>query len=91
VGGYKVNPNELEAVLRSMKGIQESRVYGVPNSVLGNILYADVVKSNQAVTEMDIKKFVTSSLQTFKVPRRIFFKETIELSRTGKIVRKNDE
>ncbi len=91
VGGYKVNPNEVEAALRSMKGIQESRVYGVPNSVLGNILYADVVKSDQAVTESDIKKFLTFSLQSFKVPRRIFFKETIALSRTGKIDRKNDE
>jgi acyl-coenzyme A synthetase/AMP-(fatty) acid ligase len=91
VGGYKVNPNEVEMVLRSMKGIQESRVYGIPNSVLGNILCVDVVKSDQAVTESDIKNFLVSSLQSFKVPRRVFFKDTIALSRTGKIDRKNDE
>ena len=91
VGGYKVNPNEVEAALRSMEGIQESKVYGMPNSVLGNILCADIVKADEAITEPDIKKFLASSLQSFKVPRKIFFKDAIALSRTGKIDRKNAE
>jgi acyl-CoA synthetase (AMP-forming)/AMP-acid ligase II len=89
VGGYKINPNEVESTLRGMEGIRESRVYGIPNSVLGNVLCADVVTLNKALSETDIKKFLAACLQSFKVPRKIFFKEEITISRTGKIERKN--
>lgn len=41
VGGYKVNPGEVENVLLSIDGIQQVLVYGKANSVLGNILCAD--------------------------------------------------
>jgi acyl-coenzyme A synthetase/AMP-(fatty) acid ligase len=89
VGGYKINPNEVESAIRNMEGIKESRVYGIPNSVLGNILCADVVTYNKTLSETDIKKFLAMCLQSFKVPRKIFFKEEITISRTGKIERKN--
>lgn len=89
VGGYKINPNEVESAIRNIDGIKESRVYGIPNSVLGNVLCADVVTLNKALSETDIKKFLTACLQSFKVPRKIFFKEEITISRTGKIERKN--
>lgn len=89
VGGYKINPNEVESALRGMEGIRESRVYGIPNSVLGNVLCADVVTFDKSLSESDIKKFLGSCLQRFKVPRKIFFKQEIKLSRTGKIDRKN--
>ena len=89
VGGYKINPNEVESAIRNMEGIKESRVYGIPNSVLGNVLCADVVTYNKTLSETDIKKFLAMCLQSFKVPRKIFFKEEITISRTGKIERKN--
>lgn len=89
VGGYKINPNEVESAIRNIDGVKESRVYGIPNSVLGNVLCADVVTLNKALSETDIKKFLAACLQSFKVPRKIFFKEEITISRTGKIERKN--
>lgn len=89
VGGYKINPNEVESAIRNMEGVKETRVYGIPNSVLGNILCADVVTYNKSLSEADLKRFLAACLQSFKVPRKIFFKEEISISRTGKIERKN--
>ena len=91
IGGYKVNPNEVEGVLRNMDGVRESKVYGVPNSVLGNILCADVVITETSIKESDIRRFLSDYLQNYKVPRKIFFKSTISLSRTGKMERRNVE
>jgi len=39
------------------------------------------------LTELDIKKVLSSQLQDFKVPRRIKFVEEISLTRTGKMKR----
>ena len=91
VGGYKVNPNEVESRLREMSGIVESKVYGIPNSVLGNILCVDIVRSDSSITEVVIRNFLSETLQPYKVPRRVFFVNAISLSRTGKIERKNYE
>ncbi|MCD7938619.1 MAG: fatty acid--CoA ligase family protein [Bacteroides intestinalis] len=88
VGGYKVNPGEVENVLLSIDGIQQVLVYGKANSVLGNILCADIqLEPNIELTEIDIKKILRSNLQDFKIPRRFRFVEAMTLTRTGKLKR----
>lgn len=88
VGGYKVNPGEVEDSILSMDGIQQAIVYGKSNSVLGNILCAEVRLEKEGVlTELDIRKYLSGKLQDFKVPRRIKFVSEFSLTRTGKIKR----
>lgn len=88
VGGYKVNPNEVENVIREIDGIQEVIVYGKPNSVLGNILCADIkITPSSIFTELEIKKLLRNYLQDFKIPRRIKFVDELSLTRTGKLKR----
>ena len=41
VGGYKVNPTEVEETILNLKGIKTARVYSKSNSVLGEILCAE--------------------------------------------------
>lgn len=89
VGGYKVNPGEVENLILDIGGIKQAYVYGKANSILGNVLCADVVlQDNAIVTELDIRQRLEKSLQSFKIPRRIKFVERIELTRTGKQKRK---
>ena len=89
VGGYKVNPGEVENAIMAMDGVKQALVYGKANSILGNVLCADVVlESENIITELDIKKLLSSKLQDFKIPRRIKFVEAISLTRTGKLKRK---
>lgn len=88
VGGYKVNPGEVENVLLSIDGIKQVLVYGKANSVLGNVLCADIqLEEDSTLTNVDIKKSLASQLQDFKIPRRIKFVEEFELTRTGKLKR----
>lgn len=88
VGGYKVNPGEVEVAIQDIEGVRQAMVYGKANSILGNVLCADVVlEPGFELTELDIKKALISQLQDFKVPRRIKFVEEISLTRTGKMKR----
>lgn len=88
VGGYKVNPGEVENAIMAMVGVRQALVYGKANSILGNVLCADVqLEEGFTLTELDIKKQLASQLQGFKIPRRIKFVEEMSLTRTGKLKR----
>jgi len=88
VGGYKVNPSEVETMILQLPDILQTTVYGKQNSVLGNILCAEVrLTEGSNLTEHDIRSFLAPRLQDFKIPRRINFVETFSLTRTGKTKR----
>lgn len=88
VGGYKVNPSEVETAINSLDGVRQSLVYGKPNSVLGNILCAEIqLEEGKKMAELDIRLFLKDKLQDFKVPRRIKFVDSFSLTRTGKLKR----
>ena len=85
VGGYKVNPNEVEEVLLQNSKIKNAKVFGKHNAVLGNILSAEIVVfENQELEEAEIRSYLEDKLQNYKIPRRISFVEEIGLTRTGK-------
>jgi acyl-coenzyme A synthetase/AMP-(fatty) acid ligase len=86
IGGYKVNPCEVEQVLESHPHIRQSYVYGKANPVLGNVLMADIV-SNEPLSEKELRNFLSRLLQPYKVPRVFNFVASIELTRSGKIKR----
>jgi len=89
VGGYKVNPNEVEEILLQNTKIKNTKVFGKPNAVLGNILSAEIVLfENQQMDESEIRNYLEEKLQNYKIPRRISFVEEIGLTRTGKKLKK---
>jgi acyl-coenzyme A synthetase/AMP-(fatty) acid ligase len=86
VGGYKVNPIEVEEAILTYSNIISARVYSKTNSVLGNIVCCEVV-SNSQILEADLRNYLKSKLQEFKIPRVIKFVEDIITTRTGKLKR----
>lgn len=92
VGGYKVNPNEIEEVINMIDGVCQSLVYGKKNSVLGTILCADVKlnlesNENNLLSESDIRLILKAKLQDYKIPRKIKFVKELSVTRTGKLKR----
>jgi acyl-coenzyme A synthetase/AMP-(fatty) acid ligase len=91
VGGYKVNPLEVESAMQKVPGISDCLVYGQKNSVLGTILLADVVLE-EGFVEKEVKKsirhYLQNELQDFKIPRIIQFVKEIKRTKSGKKVRK---
>ncbi len=78
VGGEKVYPTEVENVIHGIKNIAEVRIYGEKNSIMGNIICAQIrliepeVKS-EFITRLKI--YCRSKLEPFKIPVRIFIDE----------------
>jgi len=91
VGGYKVNPSEVEDAIRKMKGIKDVFVYGKKNSLLGNIVCCDVVIENDDITEPKLREYLKTLLQEFKIPRIVKFVDDLQKTRTGKISRGKGE
>lgn len=89
VGGYKVNPSEVETTINQINGVVLSKVYGISNSLLGNIICADIIKEDtyEAISEIYIRKQLIGKLQEYKIPRKINFVDNFSLTRTGKIKR----
>ncbi|MDP3929945.1 MAG: fatty acid--CoA ligase family protein [Bacteroidota bacterium] len=86
VGGYKVNPNEVETCIYLLEKVKYVKVYPKKNSVLGNIICCDVV-TDEIISENEIREFLRDKLQNFKIPRKINFVENIEFTRSGKLKR----
>jgi len=88
VGGYKVNPTEVEEIIRNISGVKDAYVFSRENSITGNIVVANVI-SEGVIDEKDLKQIIKrkciSNLQEFKIPRLISFVDSFELTRTGKI------
>lgn len=91
VGGYKVNPSEVENILMQVPGVIDILVKSKKNSVTGELLIADVIKNEQMdekELKKEIKKFASIHLQEWKIPRIIKFVDKLPSTRTGKKVRK---
>lgn len=87
VGGSKVNPHEVEAVLAAHPAVAQARVFGRRNSLLGQVLCAEVVARGAAPAEAALREFAEAQLQPFKVPRMIRFVDNVASTRTGKVAR----
>lgn len=70
VGGEKVSPVEVENVACEYKGISECACIGVPDtdSILGFVPVLFVVPKNQLYDESDLRLFLSSRLEKYKVP-----------------------
>ena len=75
VGGEKVYPTEVEAVLEDLDIVREARVTGEPNPLTGHIVCADVVLADPALPAKEartrIRRHCEQALQRYKVPVRI--------------------
>lgn len=88
VGGNKVNPHEVEGVIEKHPAVAGARVFSRENSVVGQLLCAEVVlRSGAAASELQIREHVGARLQPFKVPRMVRFVAELAVTRTGKLSR----
>jgi acyl-coenzyme A synthetase/AMP-(fatty) acid ligase len=71
VGGEGVSAAEIEAVIRSVPGVQDVAVVGKPDPVYGEVAAAFVIGSEDAELEARILAACSRNLARFKVPRQI--------------------
>ena len=62
--------------------------FGIADPAMGEDIAAMVVLSKEKVTETELRLYLLDRLVQFKVPRRIFFVESIPKTPAGKYLRR---
>jgi long-chain acyl-CoA synthetase len=88
VSGFKVFPNEVEAVLAGLAGVKECAVIGVPDEASGEAVKAFIVRGDPALDAGTVRDFCKGELAGYKVPKFVEFREDLPKSNVGKILRK---
>jgi long-chain acyl-CoA synthetase len=89
-GGYNVYPREIEEVLLTHPSVSLVSVLGVPHDRHGEEIAAYVVlNEGAAVTEQEIIEWSKEQMAAYKYPRIVNFRESLPMTATGKILKKD--
>jgi oxalate---CoA ligase len=87
-GGEKVSPREVDEVIMDHPAVAQVVTFAVPHDKLGEDVAACVVlKEGAALTERELRDFLSARLVDFKVPRKVLFMDEIPKGATGKLQR----
>ncbi len=89
VGGKKVSPMEVEDILNTIPGIEESACVGIPDpdGVMGELVKAFIVCKDESLTDKEIIAQLTPKLEVYKLPAQIERINEIPKTSSGKIQR----
>ncbi len=91
--GYRIGPAEVEAVIGEHPDVAQVAVVGVPDDARGEAVVACVVP-RQDVTGSDefaevLQERVRDGVGRHATPRRVVFRESLPLTATGKVLRRD--
>ena len=87
-GGLNVYPAEVENLIYTYPGVQETMVFAIPDAKRGQVIGAAVVpRPGAAVNEKELLTFLRANLANFKVPDRIVIRESLPRTSSGKTIR----
>ena len=85
-GGEKISALEIEDVLRSVEGVSDCAVVGVPDPDWGERVCAAVVPTGPvAPTERALRAFAKSRLAPYKVPKEFLIVDALPRNAMGKV------
>jgi long-chain acyl-CoA synthetase len=88
ISGNKVDPNEVETLLLQHPKIKEAVILGAKDHQGNEIVKAVIVpKSN--MEKKEVYQFCKGRISDFKIPRVIEFREAVDKSPTGKVLREH--
>ncbi|MER5626663.1 long-chain fatty acid--CoA ligase [Streptosporangium sp. NPDC002544] len=88
-GGFNVYPRELEEVLMTHPAVSLVAVVGVPHDSHGEEVKAYVIPAPGAtVSEDELVAWCKENMAAYKYPRIIEFRESLPMTATGKILKR---
>ena len=91
VGGLKVYPEEVEAVINRHPKVNVSLVKSKKSPIMGSLVVADVMLRNGFENTVELRReildFCRNELAHHKVPAAIHFITTLQVGAAGKLVR----
>ena len=93
VGGQKVHPEEVEAVINQHPSVRMARVHGRPSPITGTLVVADIVVRRSAQPDCfnaisaEILAACRAALPPHKVPAMLRPVAALDIAASGKLVR----
>lgn len=89
-GGFKVYPSQVEDKLRTMPGVRDVAVVGLPGGDLGEkVVAAVVMELGHAQVELQaVREWCAERLARYAVPREIVILADLPRSQIGKVLRR---
>lgn len=88
-GGFNVMPSEVEAVLRTVPGITDAAVVGLPkHDGSEDVVAAVTTEPGVELVVEDVRARCRADLAAYKVPRRVVVVDELPRSQIGKVLRK---
>lgn len=88
-GAENVYPAEIEFYLRTFPAVQSVAVIGVPDEKWGEVGKAFIVlKPGITSSETEILEYCRGNLAKYKIPKYVVFLDTLPVSDSGKILKK---
>ena len=90
-GGYNVYPKEIEIVLNTINGIQESAVIGVKHEDFGECPIAILVSDDpdNLISDYYINSLLQESLAKYKIPKSYIWINSLPINTMGKVQKKD--
>jgi long-chain acyl-CoA synthetase len=87
-GGLNVYPAEVENMIYTYAGVQETTVFPIPDHKRGKVIGAAIVpRPGATIVEKEILTFLRANLANFKVPQKIVVRESLPRTSSGKVIR----
>jgi long-chain acyl-CoA synthetase len=87
-GGLNVYPAEVENLIYTYPGVQETIVFAIPDPKRGQVIGAAVVpRPGVNIVEKELLAFMRANLANFKVPDQIVIRESLPRTSSGKTIR----
>lgn len=85
-GGEKISPQEIDRLVNEYPGIKEAAAFSLPHESLGEEVALALV-CGEKIDEQDLNNSLSDRLARHKVPRRIFYTDSLPKNKSGKVLR----
>lgn len=86
VGGFNVYPAEVEKILLGHAAISDVAVKAMADDRLGEVTCAHIVRAEN-ISQDALRLWCRNNMANYKVPRKIFFHESLPRNASGKIMK----
>ncbi len=88
-GGFNIFPSQVEDAVRTMPGVEDVAVVGMPESQRGEeVVAALILEAGATVTLEDVRRWAEKSIAHYALPRRIVVMRELPRSQIGKVMRR---
>lgn len=89
-GGFNIYPSQVEDAVRSMPGIEDVAVVGMPSGKNSgeDVVAALVLEAGASITLNDVREWAEKSLAHYALPRQIVVVQELPKSQIGKVMRR---